>query len=186
MKSAFSFVWTLAFAGLLLSCSETPVENSADSASAPTDTANQAIEKQQIGAMLDSFNVAAARADFEGYFDHFTDDAIFMGTDATERWDKEQFKVWAKPAFDSKRTWDFTSLDRHIYFDKSGKTAWFDELLNTSMKICRGSGVVVRQGEDWKVQQYVLSMTLPNSQINAALKLKAPEEDKMIDRLKQM
>jgi hypothetical protein len=30
-----------------------------------------------------------------------------------------------------KKAWSFTALERHIYFDKTGKTAWFDELLNT-------------------------------------------------------
>jgi hypothetical protein len=53
----------------------------------------------------------------------------------------------------------FTALERHIYFfDKTGKTAWFDELLNTQMKICRGSGVLVKKiGQEWKIKQYVLS-----------------------------
>jgi hypothetical protein len=44
----------------------------------------------------------------------------------------------------------------------TGKTAWFDELLNTQMKICRGSGVLVKIGQEWKIKQYVLSMTIPN------------------------
>jgi hypothetical protein len=41
---------------------------------------------------------------------------------------------------------------------KQEKTAWFDELLNTQMKICRGSGVLVKKiGQEWKIKQYVLS-----------------------------
>ena len=58
--------------------------------------------------------------------------------------------IWAKPYFDKKTTWNFTALERHIYFDKTGRTAWFDELLNTQMKICRGSGVLVKIGKEWK------------------------------------
>jgi SnoaL-like domain len=140
-------------------------------------------DKKQIAAMLDSFNLEAARADYSGYFNNYTSDAIFIGTDPTERWNKEQFMVWAKPYFDRGKAWNFKSIDRHIYIDENKNTAWFDELLNTQMKICRGSGVVVKKGNEWKIQQYVLSMTMPNNQINEALKLKTPMEDSIINSL---
>jgi hypothetical protein len=53
--------------------------------------------------MLDSFNIAAANADYNGYFNYFDEDGVFMGTDATEHWNKAQFMVWAKPFFDRKK-----------------------------------------------------------------------------------
>jgi hypothetical protein len=62
-------------------------------------------------------------------------------------------------------------MERHIYVDKSGKTTWFDELLNTQ-KICRGSGVLVKVGKDWKIKHYVLSMTVPNDNVTEVVKLK--------------
>ncbi len=139
--------------------------------------------KAQINTMLDAFNAAAAKADFNTYFNFYTDNAVFTGTDATERWDKKAFMIWAKPFFDRGRAWSFTSLERHIYFDKTGSTAWFDELLNTQMKICRGSGVLVKQGDEWKVAQYILSATVPNDQMNEVIKLKAPVEDSIINKL---
>ena len=142
-------------------------------------------DKKQIAAMLDSFNLEAARADYSAYFNNYTNDAIFIGTDATERWDKEQFMVWAKPYFDRGRAWNFKSIDRHIYIDENKNIAWFDELLSTQMKICRGSGVVVKKGNEWKIQQYVLSMTMPNNQINEALKLKTQKEDSIINSLQK-
>lgn len=137
-------------------------------------------ERVLITATLDSFNSTAARADYEGYFSYFTDDAVFIGTDATERWDKQQFMGWAKPYFDKKSTWNFTSVSRNIYFSSTGDLAWFDELLSTQMKICRGSGVVIKQNDKWKIQQYVLSMTFPNSKIDKVIKLKAAEEDSIL------
>lgn len=149
-----------------------------NSSSTVVDTATG---KKQIIAMLDSFNAAAAKADYKTYFDFYADGAIFTGTDATERWDKNEFMQWAKPIFDRGRAWNFTALQRHIYFDQSGKLAWFDELLNTQMKICRGSGVLVKRGNDWKVQQYILSATVPNDIMNAVIKLKAPVEDSLIN-----
>ena len=140
-------------------------------------------EQKKIIIMLDSFNRAAAKADFNAYFNFYTDDAIFTGTDATERWDKKQFMVWAKPFFDRGKAWNFTALERHIYFDKTGNMAWFDELLNTQMKICRGSGVLVKQGNDWKVQQYILSTTVPNNELEAVIKIKTNVEDSIINQL---
>lgn len=142
-----------------------------------------AVEKKQIMAMLDSFNAAAAKADFSTYFDFYTEDAIFTGTDATERWDKKAFMAWARPIFDKGRAWDFTALERNIYFDKTGSLAWFDELLNTQMKICRGSGVVVKEGDAWKVKQYILSTMVPNDKLDSVIGMKAQQEDSIIHKL---
>jgi hypothetical protein len=76
-----------------------------------------------------------------------------------------QFQAFAKPFFDRGKAWSFKAIERHIYVDKSGKMAWFDELLSTQMKICRGSGVLVKIGNDWKIKHYVLSMTVPNENV---------------------
>lgn len=173
------FMVTL-FALLLFGCC---AQNHNTSSTLQADTTSNTVNRILIGAMLDSFNVAAARADYTRYFDYYTADAIFIGTDATEHWDKASFMVWAKPFFDKKRTWNFKSIERHIYFGNGGDIAWFDELLSTQMKICRGSGVVVKQNNEWKVQQYVLSMTIPNSQTKKVVTIKAAEEDSIITKL---
>ena len=60
-------------------------------------------EQKEVISMLDSFNIAAAHADYKTYFNFFTEYAVFTGTDATERWSKKEFMVWAKPYFDKKR-----------------------------------------------------------------------------------
>ena len=140
-------------------------------------------EGKGINKMLDAWHLAAANADFKTYFNYLNDDAVFIGTDATEIWDKKNFMIWAKPFFDKGKTWHFQSLERHIYFDSSGKMAWFDELLNTRMKICRGSGVLIKKDNTWKIQQYVLSMTVPNKKTDTVISLKAPIEDSIINIL---
>lgn len=137
-----------------------------------------------INTLLDDWHKAAATVNFEAYFGAMTDDAIFIGTDATENWNKKAFQAFAKPYFDKGKAWNFTSLERHIYFSKDGKTAWFDELLNTQMKICRGSGVLVKVKNTWKIKHYVLSMTIPNDNTNEVVKIKAPIEDALIEKLK--
>lgn len=135
-------------------------------------------------AVLDSFNATAARADYNAYFALMSDDAVFMGTDATERWTKSEFMNWSKPFFDRGRAWSFRSIDRHIYFGASGKIAWFDELLDTQMKICRGSGVLVKEGDNWKIRQYVLSMTIPNSIVDTVVHFKKAEEDSVMSAIR--
>lgn len=144
---------------------------------------NESDEKQDINTTLDAWHKAAAEANFKAYFETMTDDAIYIGTDPTENWDMKAFQAFAKPYFDRGKAWDFKALERHIYFDKSGKLAWFDELLNTQMKICRGSGVLVKIGKEWKIKHYVLSMTVPNEKTNEVVKIKEGIEDVVIKNL---
>jgi len=134
-------------------------------------------DKEKINSMLDGWHKAAADAKYKEYFNLMTEDAIFIGTDGTENWNKIEFQSFAKPFFDKGKAWSFTALERHIYFDKTGKTAWFDELLSTQMKICRGSGVLVKVGKEWKIKHYVLSMTVPNDNVEEVVKIKATIED---------
>ncbi len=177
MKVIFRSLTAIAICSLFFACNEPKAEEKAPTATAIADS------KKQIVAMLDSFNVAAATADYTRYFNFYTADATFNGTDATENWDKAAFMVWAKPFFDKKTTWNFTALTRNIYFGKYADIAWFEELLNTQMKICRGSGVVVKVGNEWKVQQYVLSTTIPNTQLDSVIKIKTADEDSLINKL---
>lgn len=142
-------------------------------------------DKEKINRMLDTWHKAAADAKFKVYFDLMTEDAIFIGTDATENWNKTEFQAFAKPFFDKGKAWNFTALERHIYFDKTGKMAWFDELLSTQMKVCRGSGVLVKIGKEWKIKHYVLSMTVPNDNVKEVVNIKAPLEDELLINLQK-
>ncbi|MBU0489379.1 MAG: nuclear transport factor 2 family protein [Bacteroidetes bacterium] len=141
------------------------------------------VDTEQISAMLDSFNQSAASADFDAYFSFFADDAVFLGTDATEYWDKKSFMEYARPHFEKGKTWNFKALERHIYSNEEGNIAWFDELLDTQMKICRGSGVLIKMETTWKIQQYVLSMTVPNNLTDTVIKLKSEIENAIIEGL---
>jgi hypothetical protein len=142
-------------------------------------------EQEQITIVLDNWHKAAADANAKLYFGALTEDAVFIGTDATENWNKKEFEAFAKPYFDKGKAWDFKPLERHIYLSKDRKTAWFDELLDTWMKVCRGSGVMVKVGNEWKIQHYVLSMTVPNDNTNEVIKIKAPIEDAFVQKLKK-
>ena len=145
---------------------------------------NTADEKKAINTLLDDWHVAAAKGDYNGYFGKIADDCIYIGTDATENWDKTAFSAFSKPYFDKGKAWDFKALERHIYFSKDGKTAWFNELLDTWMKVCQGSGVLEKEGKEWKIKHYVLSMTIPNDVTDQVIPLKAKYEDALIEKLK--
>ena len=145
----------------------------------------QESSEKAITTLLNNWHTAAATANFNAYFDALTEDSIFIGTDATEHLDKKAFIVFAKPYFDKGKAWSFKALDRHIYFSADKKIAWFDELLQTQMKICRGSGVLVLEKNQWKIKQYVLSMTIPNENTDEVIKIKAPIEDALISKLQK-
>ncbi|MFN4198979.1 MAG: nuclear transport factor 2 family protein [Flavobacterium sp.] len=142
-------------------------------------------EEPIINEVLDQWHEAAFKADYETYFRLLDENAIFIGTDATERWTKSEFEVYAKPHFDKGKAWSFTSLERTIYVDNHGKIAWFDELLDTSFKICRGSGVLNKTESGWKISHYVLSMTVPNELAKEVVNQKDSIESKLIFEMKK-
>jgi hypothetical protein len=146
--------------------------------------AQSSIAEKIINETIDTWHKAASEANFKTYFELMTEDAVFIGTDANEYWNKQEFQNYAKPHFDKGKAWSFTALERHVYFDASRNTAWFDELLNTQMKICRGSGVIVKVGKQWKIKHYVLSMTIPNDSSKAVIAIKAPIEEVLIQNRK--
>lgn len=135
-------------------------------------------EIANIGTVLDKWHLAAATADEDTFFGSMTSEAIYLGTDAGERWLRDEMKDWAKPYFDRESAWAFTSFNRKIYFSENETTAWFEELLNTWMGVCRGSGVLIKTEHGWKIAQYNLALTVPNDLINGFIELvnKAPRK----------
>ena len=97
--------------------------------------------------------------------------SIFIGTDASENWKKTAFSKFSKPYFDKGKAWSFTPIERNIYTSKNNEIVWFDELLNTWMGICRGSGVLEKENKKWKIKHYVLSVTIPNDNINQVINI---------------
>ena len=67
--------------------------------------ANQINQESEINLVLDNWHQAAAEANFNSYFNAMTDDAIYIGTDATENWNKPAFIQFSKPYFDKGKAW---------------------------------------------------------------------------------
>lgn len=118
---------------------------------------------EDVARVLDKFHQAAAGADIETYLGLMTKDAVFLGTDASERWDKQAFSEFVKPYFSQGKGWLYQMQKRHIT-ESGNNMAFFDELLiNESYGLCRGSGVLVKTSVGWKIAQYNLSIPVPNA-----------------------
>ena len=144
----------------------------------------QETEKQDINQNIQKWHKAASEANFNEYFGLMTDTSVFIGTDPTENWSYEEFKTFAKPYFDKGKAWSFTTLERNIFINKGNNVAWFDELLDTQMGICRGSGVVIIEDGMWKIQHYVLSIAIPNENVKEITTLKQKFDTDLITKLK--
>ncbi len=137
----------------------------------------QSDEETAVAAVLDDLHEAASEADGERYFNLYAENAIFLGTDLTERWTIEAFKAYAQARFDQGAGWTYTPQSRHIYFSPDKKTAWFDEILhNERFGQCRGTGVLVKVGEAWKIAQYHLTVPIPNALLYKVVDLIREEE----------
>ena len=120
-------------------------------------------DEAAVAAVLDDWHAAAAAADEARYFGHMTEDSVFLGTDATERWTKAELRAYAHPYFAKGKAWSFRSVRRGVTFSADGRVAWFDEDLATpNLGPSRGSGVLVHNGKAWKIAQYNLSVPIPN------------------------
>ena len=136
--------------------------------------------KDAVGAVLDDWHRAASEADEERYFGHFHPEGVFLGTDATERWDVEAFRAYAHPHFAKGKAWSFVATRRAIVI--RGGAAWFDEDLRTpNLGPARGSGVLLKVGEHWRIAHYNLTITVPNErfkEVRDLLKSPASSETK--------
>lgn len=129
-------------------------------AAAQNAEADQAF-RQQVNTFIDQWHNDAARAD-PIYFDKMAANGIYIGTDKSEIWKRDEFKAWAKPFFDRKKAWAFTATMRNVYFSADKNYIWFDEQLATQMGICQASGVIHNTGKGFEIEHYQLSLAVPN------------------------
>ena len=119
-------------------------------------------ENERINALLDGLHQDAHEGNFENYFNRYSPDAVFMGTDKTERWTIKEFKAYAEPAFSDGHGWTYKVVERNL--EGGGNTLWFDEILfNEKLGHCRGTGVLQLINGEWKIAHYALTMLIPNS-----------------------
>jgi ketosteroid isomerase-like protein len=125
----------------------------------------QSNEEAAAGAVLDALHAAAAKADAKTYFALYTPDAVFIGTDVSERWTLPEFRAYAAKPFAEGRGWTYVKRERHVRLAPGDCrcVAWFDEVLDSkSYGTARGTGVLVKGEGGWKVAQYALTFPIPN------------------------
>jgi len=134
----------------------------------------------EVNALLDKWHKDAAETNLEDYFAIMAEDFTFLGTDGTENWNKNDFKEFCKPYFDQGRAWGFKCLERNVYFTNNNQIVWFDEVLDTDLGPCRGSGVIEYVDEKWLMHQYVLSMLVDNKDIKDVLEFKRENDSVLL------
>ncbi|MEN8732479.1 MAG: nuclear transport factor 2 family protein [Bacteroidia bacterium] len=134
--------------------------------SSPT-PANRAELSEEVATLIEQWHRDAANANLEGYIGLMDSTCNYIGTDATENWKRYEFASFCKPYFDKKKTWNFTTAQRDVRVNATGNTAWFDEILDTHMGTCRGSGALELKNGEWKLMKYVLSVAIPNESMEA-------------------
>ena len=117
--------------------------------------------QEKLDVLLNGLHQDAHEGNYETYFERYTSDAVFLGTDKTERWTIQEFKEYAKPAFADGHGWTYEVVERN--WEGSGDTRWFDEMLfNEKYGHCRGTGVVELINGEWKIAHYALTLLIPN------------------------
>ena len=124
-------------------------------------------EEEAAAEVLDALHQAASKADGATYFDLFTPDATYIGTDVTEHWSIAEFRAYAEPYFARGRGWTYVPRSRSLTLAPLDCrcVVWFDEALDSqSYGTSRGTGVLVR-GDDgkWRVALYALTFPIPNA-----------------------
>lgn len=132
---------------------------------------SQSETKEQITEFIDSWHKAAADNDQEAYFNKIHERGIYIGTDSSELWTRQEFYDWSTPHFEKQNGWDFKAVRRNIYLNEQEDLAWFDEQLSFYNGILRGSGVLVNENNSWYILHYVLSVPVPNDRFKNVMKV---------------
>jgi len=127
-------------------------------------------ELELINRTLNQWHGLAAVGD-TSYFDYFGQGSFYLGTDPKEVWSLQEFKDFALPHFRRGSAWNFKNKNRNIHLGDYGHYAWFDETLDTWMGLCRGTGVMEKQSDGWKIKHYSLTVLVSNKIINDYIKL---------------
>jgi ketosteroid isomerase-like protein len=130
------------------------------------DCVDQAAERMAIDSLMDAWHHAAAVADEAAFFGFMTADAVYIGTDPTERWSRDELRTWSEKYFARESAWDFKPVSRNVTFGPDGAIAWIDELLDTWMGPCRSTGILRKSDGAWHLVYYHLSMAVPNDRVD--------------------
>lgn len=133
---------------------------------------NDRVDHSDIAAVLDDWHHAAAVGELEPYINSMTKGAIFLGTDAEERWTRGELKAYAEKYFGDGEGWVYVPRDRYIRTSAYGDVAWVDELLdNEKYGVLRGTAVLRQIGDEWRIAHYSLTFLVPNDRAKEVVEI---------------
>ena len=120
-------------------------------------------DRTAVEAVLDTFHTAAAAADEERYAATLSSSMVFLGTAPGERWQAGEWRDFVHSYFSRGKGWSYEPSGRSVDFAEDGLTAWFDETVdNEHFGACRGTGVLTRHDDGWRIEQYNLTIPIPD------------------------
>jgi hypothetical protein len=131
--------------------------------------------RKAIDSLMNTWHHAAAVADEDAFFGVMTPDAVYIGTDPTERWLRDELRAWSAKYFERDTAWAFRPVSRNVSFGPDGTIAWIDELLDTWMGTCRSTGILRSLDGKWRLVYYHLSIAVPNDKVDGYRRLLRPE-----------
>ena len=75
---------------------------------------DRGVEKGHVAQGLDAFHLAASQADASAYLGWLAPNAIFVGTDATEHWDRKAFADYVNRYFGKGKGWKMSVEWRRV------------------------------------------------------------------------
>lgn len=116
---------------------------------------------------LVAFHRAGREADIDAYIGWLAEDAIVLGTDASERNPPAALHDMLEPWFSAGKGLDTDPVVVHVSESADGRFAWFDGRFHKpSLCELRGSGLLRHGPDGWKIVHYNVAFALPNDLID--------------------
>ena len=113
-------------------------------------------------SVLYDVHLAKSEADGERYFSHFAKDAVFLGTDRSERMSLVRWRALVGPYFARGQGATSFPIEQFVYLSPDQNMAWFEERLERQLVgQMRGTGVLRKVGATWKLAHYNLVLLVP-------------------------
>jgi hypothetical protein len=126
-----------------------------------------ALAQASPDAALDALHKAGADANSAAFESLLAQDVVFLGVDGDARLEGQSARDFLSEHLMQGNAWAYRSIERETRLSPDGSVAWFDETLqHDQLGRGRGTGVLIRGSEGWKVAQYSLIVPLPGGAVS--------------------
>jgi hypothetical protein len=126
-----------------------------------------ALAQASPDAALNALHEAGADANSAAFESLLTQDVVFLGVGGAARLEGPSARDFFREHLMQGNAWAYRSIERQTRLSPDGTVAWFDETLqHDQMGRGRGTGVLIRSSEGWKLAQYNLIVPLPGAEVS--------------------